>query len=261
MSSTTGRSDPLPAANAANSAPPSDRDPPTFAEAFRAAIVLSIVFVLGYCLTNWISSCRNTYEAWHGEWELQIPYYWWMIIPYASMDVLYVLAPFACRSRADMRTLVRRASAAVGISATIFLLIPSHFSVPRPEPESQVQAALHSLIELDEPYNVFPSLHLALVVLLTRVYRRGCRTALQTFVRVWFILVAVSTVFTYQHHLLDFTAGLLLGLMCRRYIPEDPQQSVFHSLRFLYERLRSALRGVGLRRAGRTAAAPDAVMS
>ncbi len=63
---------------------------------------------------------------------------------------------------------------------------------------------------MDDPYNCFPSLHVAQVFLAAftchRVSRGLGRTAI-----VWASLVAVSTLFTKQHYIADVIAGILLA--------------------------------------------------
>jgi membrane-associated phospholipid phosphatase len=36
----------------------------------------------------------------------------------------------------------------------------------------------------------------------------------------WFFLIAISTVFTWQHHLVDVAAGAMLGFLCTRITPQ-----------------------------------------
>jgi membrane-associated phospholipid phosphatase len=195
-----------------------DRARPRFVESLRAAVFLGAVFGLGYGFTNWLSSHRDAYVAWHHECERQIPYCWWMIAPYVSMNALFSLAPFVCRNRRELRLLVRRTTLTIIAAAIVFLLWPSQLNWTRPAADSLPQAALQSLIDLDEPYNAFPSLHVALVLPMARAFRPVRRGIWKELIRCWFVLIAASTVLTYQHHLLDSTAGLVLGLLCRRLV-------------------------------------------
>ncbi len=62
---------------------------------------------------------------------------------------------------------------------------------------------------VDRPYNQLPSLHVALCVIFwVSLPLSPWRMAL----RAWLVLVAVSTLFTWQHHVLDVIAGCALGL-------------------------------------------------
>ena len=64
--------------------------------------------------------------------------------------------------------------------------------------------------DMDQPYNLFPSLHIAQLGVLAAVYGRHTRGGLWLACQLWFALICLSTVLTYQHHLIDI-AGRLLG--------------------------------------------------
>jgi membrane-associated phospholipid phosphatase len=237
MSSVTRRNDAPQAQDAVDSSFSSDRAPPTFAESFTAVAWFGLIWGLGYWVTNWFNSQRDANVAWHHEYEQHIPYFWWMIAPYVSMDVLFALAPFACRTRRDLRLLVWRITAIIAVAATIFVLWPSHYTWKRPQPDSFVQSVFQGLVDLDEPYNAFPSLHVALVLPLARAFRPRSRGLFHGLVRCWFALIVVSTVLTYQHHVLDSTAGLVLGLICRRLVaPDAAMQPITQQWRSFRER-------------------------
>ena len=58
------------------------------------AIGLSLLFVVVYSTTNWLASQRAHVGAWYYQWELAIPFVPLMIIPYMSVALLFVVAPF-----------------------------------------------------------------------------------------------------------------------------------------------------------------------
>ena len=73
---------------------------------------------------------------------------------------------------------------------------------------------------MDLPYNLFPSLHIALGSLLVVTYARHTRGVIRALVCVWFILIAASAVLTWQHHILDVVGGLALAGYCFYFIRE-----------------------------------------
>ena len=64
---------------------------------------------------------------------------------------------------------------------------------------------------MDLPYNLFPSLHIALGGLLAVTYARHTRGVRARRLASWFVLIAASAVLTYQHHVLDVVGGFALG--------------------------------------------------
>ena len=64
---------------------------------------------------------------------------------------------------------------------------------------------------IDQPFNQFPSLHVTYCVIFWSVWRQVCRGAARAMLAVWLLLVGASTVFTWQHHVLDVAGGVVLG--------------------------------------------------
>jgi predicted protein tyrosine phosphatase len=76
------------------------------------------------------------------------------------------------------------------------------------------------LYGFDHPCNLFPSLHVAILIILCRIYHRHSRGILRGLISSWFGLIGLSTVLTYQHHVVDVAGGLALGLLCCYLIPD-----------------------------------------
>src|SRR5438876_10386247 len=75
---------------------------------------------------------------------------------------------------------------------------------------------------MDQPYNLFPSLHITLRTILASLYVRHTRGLVRLAVYVWFSLIGFSTVLTYQHHLMDIVGGFLLAAFGFYFFPEAP---------------------------------------
>jgi hypothetical protein len=72
---------------------------------------------------------------------------------------------------------------------------------------------------LDQPYNLAPSLHIAMAIILWDLYRTKLRGWWRAIGAVWFMLIGISTLLTWQHHLVDVVAGGALGLGCLLIVP------------------------------------------
>jgi len=121
--------------------------------------------------------------------------------------------------RSQGRRIDRHTAAIVltmALSSLVFLIFPTH--VPRPElTGSDLPTRLVRVIyAADEPYNCFPSLHVAIALLNgLSLFRYGPR-------RIWFrlpftllvILIMLSTLLIRQHYLPDLIGGLVLALIC-----------------------------------------------
>jgi len=77
---------------------------------------------------------------------------------------------------------------------------------------------------MDAPYNLFPSLHAALTLILVDIYFRHTRGFIHVATMTWFVLVALSPVLTYQHHLIDIVGGFVLAGYCF-YVFREPSHA------------------------------------
>jgi len=74
---------------------------------------------------------------------------------------------------------------------------------------------------MDKPYNLCPSLHIALRTILADTYARNLRGVVRFGSHVWFSLIGFSTLLTYQHHVVDVAGGFLLACLCFYLISES----------------------------------------
>ena len=99
-------------------------------------------------------------------------------------------------------------------SAVFYLLIPLKFGWARPESSGWTAPLFHELYANDLPFNLAPSLHISLRSLIWVAFAAHLRGWLRTVVKVWFIIVGISTLLIWQHHLIDVVEGFLMGWFC-----------------------------------------------
>jgi len=178
------------------------------------AFALSILFIVVYALTGWITSLRADVGTWAFDWERRLPFVPWLIAPYMSLDLFFVAAPFLCRSRAELGVFTRRMSTAILAAGAMFLVMPLRFAFPRPVPVGWTKEIFQLLYGFDRPCNLFPSLHIAILIILAGTYHRHTRGMPRWLMHGWFTLIGMSTILTYQHHVIDMVGGLALGTLC-----------------------------------------------
>ena len=177
------------------------------------SLLLSALFLAVYGGCNWITSRRVDVGTWAFAWERQIPFWPAMILPYLSIDALFIAAPFLCRDRDEFRVFTWRVAVAVLSAGVCFLMMPLRFGFERPLADGWLGMVFQQFTALDRPFNLFPSLHITLTVILAEAYRRHARGVLRLAVTAWFVLIGLSTVFTYQHHVVDVLGGLALTVL------------------------------------------------
>lgn len=175
---------------------------------------LSVLFLVVYSGCNWITEQRSHVGSFYFQWERGIPFIPFMILPYMSIDLFFIAAPFLCRTEQELRIFSRRVIAAILVAALCFLLFPLRFAFPRPHASGWLGAIFDWFRGVDLPYNLFPSLHAALLLLLVDIYARNLRGILLLAVMSWFFLIALSPLLTYQHHVMDIVGGFVLAGYC-----------------------------------------------
>lgn len=145
-----------------------------------------------------------------------------MIVPYSWSLILFIASFFMVRSSAQLFQLTTRLIIATLLACLIFYLYPARFSYLRPLTTDWTAFGYQFLQMTDKPFNQFPSLHVSYALLLNYSlwnvwHSKANPQALILFYRATLTLICtlitVSTVFTYQHHLLDILGGLLLALI------------------------------------------------
>jgi len=192
------------------------RDNSTLAGAVRQAVVLAVMMLLSlslYLAVLWSrgSAARMVTQT---EWDKAIPFrpgwVWVYLIPYLLGPLLA-----AFLRRATLVWYIRRGLAAVLVSVAVFAVLPT--KTVRPAAThlggGPTAALYRNMVAIDDPpANAAPSLHVSLTCLLAWALVRD-------FPRWWAVcltvtgvaLVWLSTLLTWQHHLIDVATGVLLG--------------------------------------------------
>ena len=184
---------------------------------WKAAAVsagLSALFVVVYSSCNWITSLRSNVGSIYFGWERHIPFIPALILPYMSIDLFFIAAPFLLRSERELRTLAARITTAILLAGACFFLFPLKFAFERPHVEGFLGLIFNNFRSLDLPFNEFPSLHIALMAILFDVYVRCTRGLVRWLITAWFVLIAISPLPTYQHHFIDVLGGIVLAGLC-----------------------------------------------
>ena len=175
---------------------------------------LSLLFMVVYGSCNWITAHRHDVGTWYYSWEHFIPFVPVMIVPYMSIDLFFVAGPFLCQSREELRTFTGRITFAILVAGAFFLLMPLKMGITRPQPSGWTGAIFNFLHGFDQPYNLVPSLHIALRTILADLYARHTKGVTRLASHVWFSLIGFSTILTYQHHVVDVAGGFVLAAIC-----------------------------------------------
>jgi hypothetical protein len=185
---------------------------------------LGPLFLTTYTFANWWTSQLPHVGSLVFQWEKNIPFIDWTIIPYVSIDVFYIASLYICATRTELDTLGKRLAGATLISVAGFLLFPLQFSFERPDTVGLSGHLFGYLAGFDKPYNQAPSLHMSELVILWVIYARHLHGAARWALHGWFFLIGVSIFTTYQHHVIDGLSGAIVGVVCLYLFPEHPRK-------------------------------------
>ena len=193
-----------------------------FLSQLAALVVVAAIFYASYGATNALASARANVPEIYFAWERALPFWAWSIVPYWSLNLLYALGFFLCRDSRELARYVTQLLVAQMIATLFFIAFPLQMSWEKPAVSGFSGFLFSSLAAFDLPFNQAPSLHIILCVVVGAFYLRKARTVwLKAALALWFALIGLSVLTTYQHHFIDIPTGLAAGCFVLLVRPMD----------------------------------------
>lgn len=170
-----------------------------------------LLFNLIYSSANWRSETLQLNQSFILPLDNTIPFVPWMLILYACSILFFVGAFISATTHAELVRLSQRIMLATLIAGSCFYLYPLSFNFSPQEipfPWDKGFAFLHFI---DRPYNQLPSLHVVYSVIFLAHFWRRCWGMTRLLLSFALCMVIISTLFTYQHHLIDVIAGFVVA--------------------------------------------------
>lgn len=202
---------------------------PTFAHSAKLCAFVAVFFYATYFLANGISAYRAPVNEIVFAWEKYIPFIEISIAPYWSLNLLYGLAIFLCRTQREQQHFVRQLLAAQCLAVACFLLFPLQMSWQKPPTSGLTGSLFDSVAFFDAPYNQAPSLHIMLAMIVGAFYWRRFQAAwARKLTVIWFVLIGVSVLTTWQHHFIDLPTGVFAACWVMWWLPENAAAQQWH---------------------------------
>lgn len=192
---------------------------PSFLTSLFKLSGVGIFFYATYGFANRFTAQRSGVPEITFAWESAVPFWPWTIVPYWSLNIFYALAFFLCRDVRQQNRYIAQLLAAQVVAVSCFLLFPLQFTWLKPATDGLFGSLFAYLAAFDQPYNQAPSLHIMLVLLIGRFYWYLLPKRWRAVWFVWFALIALSVLTTWQHHFIDIPTGLLAGALVLWVLP------------------------------------------
>lgn len=177
-------------------------------------------FMLVFAGCDFLTAERALRVPVHFKAELAMPFVAEMTAVYMSMYLLFVAGPFILRTREEFRAAIATLATIIGTAGLGFLLVPAPLAYPGvPAGTLGIWAGLFRLADdLNLTYNLLPSLHVALTVACVSFFSTRIAGVGRALLWGWAAGIALSTLLTHQHHLLDVLTGWLLASLCFKFV-------------------------------------------
>ena len=208
----------------------------------REALVVNLAISLVFAVFFWLlygsaSALFHAAPALHRvdfAFEQAIPFVPWAALVYLTVTPFLWIAPFVLRTPERLIPLVATLALQVLVAWWIFLLFPVQVSFPRHD-VAGFAGLLYSLadaINLDG--NNVPSLHVALSISVAWACAEGKTVLVRAAFWGWASLIALSTILTHQHNVLDVVTGAALAVLTMGFVYPRLQNRLSVDLKLLF---------------------------
>lgn len=203
----------------------------TFKQRTKGMLLCYIIFIVLYMSAQFYAVNMNKSDAYILPLDNYIAFLEWMIIPYATSAIFFVLIFYWVKDRCEYLLLIKRMIAVTVLAFIGFILFPIQFSFERPAISHKVIQPLYDFITTwDSAYNQSPSLHVAYAIIFWTVVRKRFNGPVKYALGLWLILVIISTLFVFQHHAIDIFTAIFLCLFVLYIIP-NPSDLLYKNVK------------------------------
>ncbi|CAD7797314.1 hypothetical protein CHRY9390_00148 [Chryseobacterium aquaeductus] len=183
-----------------------------------ALTLCTIVFMTVYNVSTWYASSLDHLPSFTFAFEKNIPFLPLSIIPYMASGFFFCLVFFSCKNKYQLKILTWRMLFVIMTAGIIFITTPLRFSFSKPEVSNDIlNLPFLFLKKFDSPFNQSPSLHISFAFIFWSVFRDISKWWF--FLMISLILVGISTLTTYQHHVIDILTGSIIAHISFLVIP------------------------------------------
>lgn len=183
----------------------------------RHVVVIQSIWLVVYGGSHWIAANHSYRVRLHFfAVELELPFFQSASVVYLSLMPLLWISPFVLHSSELLKSFAKTLAVLICVSGIGFLLLPSVPAYPTPNPTGRMGEVFKFMDSINLSHNMCPSLHVSLAAVAAYTYARVLARPYSIVVIGWATAIALSTLFTHQHHVVDVLAGAALGCLIAR---------------------------------------------
>jgi membrane-associated phospholipid phosphatase len=178
-------------------------------------MIVSAFWVLVYFGVGNVNAARH---AWTLAWDPvgRLPLLSPFVVLYLSVYAMPLAPFFVLRDREKTRKFALMTASVIVLCGAIFLMLPLTIERPLIVSASLSDRVLAWLYATDRPINLFPSMHVALAYVFACVVGQE-RPRWNMLMMVWATMIAISTLFTRQHYVVDVLGGIVVAAVAWRF--------------------------------------------
>ena len=168
---------------------------------------VTLVILAYFLLNHPRGAAHNLQTAFDTHW----PFMPVLAIPYLlTLPVFWLTLLYGAWQNKKFEALTATVIITYSLSYLIFFVFQTHVVRPADTAPGFLDGLVRAIYSHDPPYNAFPSLHVAMAVILG-FYFYQIKSRWLWLVAVFSVLVILSTLFIRQHYILDVIGGLMLS--------------------------------------------------
>ena len=136
-----------------------------------------------------------------------------------SLNILFLLAAFIIHTAEGVKAYCLSLVGTLIMASIVFVLFPGDLGFERVSSVAGYEALFKSIHEIDNPFNLFPLLHVTYSTLSALAMIDHSKSSFfKYFMFFWIVLISLSLVLVHQHHIFDIVSGFFLAWIGYRFI-------------------------------------------
>ncbi len=176
------------------------------------ALGFSVAFFFLWTVSHELSNMREVRYPLYFDWETAIPFQWWAVPIYFSLDIIVTLFALFFRNWKEAIPPVATVTIQTAIAVPVFVLLPITVGY-----QNDLQGGVWGELlfsPMNAPnislWNHVPSLHVAYAFTIAWIIGKRSGKFWMFLCMLWAVVISISTMLVHEHHLICLIGGFTL---------------------------------------------------